>query len=64
MRVTSGTAPTTNSPSVQPWRWITVALALTQLVAPLVVGAAVRMLARLEDDGRRPLRLEPRSFSA
>ena len=34
------------------------------LVAPLVVGAAVRMLARLEDDGRRPLRLEPRSFSA
>ncbi|WP_370331966.1 hypothetical protein [Mycolicibacterium hippocampi] len=41
MRVTSGTAPTTNSPSVQPWRWITVALALTQLVAPFVVTALV-----------------------
>ncbi|CAA0138367.1 Uncharacterised protein [Mycolicibacterium vanbaalenii] len=39
MRVTSGTAPTTNSPSVRPLRWITAALALTQLAAPLVVTA-------------------------
>ena len=38
--------------------------AANALVAPIVVGAAVRGLARLEDDGRRPLRLEPRSFSA
>jgi hypothetical protein len=38
--------------------------AVNALVAPIVVGLAVRALARLEDDGRRPLRLEPRSFSA
>ncbi|MGH0032149.1 MAG: hypothetical protein ACQGVC_20355 [Myxococcota bacterium] len=38
--------------------------AVNAAVAPFVIGFAVRMLARLEDDGRRPLRLEPRSFSA
>lgn len=38
--------------------------AVNALLAPVVVGLAVRGLARLEDDGRRPLRLEPRSFGA
>jgi rod shape-determining protein MreD len=37
--------------------------AVNALCAPFVMGIAVRGLAKLEDDGRRPLRLEPRSFS-
>ncbi len=32
-------APTTNSPSVRPLRWVLTVLALTQLVSPLVVNA-------------------------
>ncbi|WP_218620480.1 hypothetical protein [Mycolicibacterium hippocampi] len=39
MRTSSRPTPTTNSPSVRPWRWIMAVLALTQLVAPLVVNA-------------------------
>lgn len=38
--------------------------AANAVAAPFVVGAVVRLLARVEDDGRRPLRLSPRSFSA
>lgn len=37
--------------------------AANALAAPFVVSLGVRGLAKLEDDGRRPLRLEPRSFS-
>ena len=40
-------------------------LAVNALMAPFVVGIAGRLLARLgDDDGRRTLRIETRSYSA
>lgn len=50
-------------PAVFPVADLLLHTAANALAAPLLVGFAVRLLARVEDDGRRPLRLEPRSFS-
>jgi rod shape-determining protein MreD len=39
--------------------------AVNAIMAPLVLGLAARLFARLgDDDGRRVIRLEPRSYSA
>ena len=37
--------------------------AVNALMAPLVIGLASRLIAKLDDDGRRVLRLEPRTYS-